>query len=91
MRTLELLVDEVRIEAGATPEAVAALGPVVQAAFEVLAERLSRGPHGRFSDAGRLELEALSVSTLSVEELVGPRGVERLADALYEALLQGVS
>jgi len=62
------------------------LTPVLQAAFEELARRVQNAPAGRFRQAGRFVLSELRVSALSADELVGPRGAARLADAFWDQL-----
>ena len=60
--------------------------PTLREAFRLLAERLQRTPFHQFGNARELAIESLRVSNLPVDELLGPRGAERLAEQLYDEL-----
>jgi hypothetical protein len=60
----------------------------LQAAFEELARRLQAAPVARLRKPVRLVLPQLGVDALSTDELLGPRGVERLADVFFSQLVQ---
>ena len=57
--------------------------------FRVLGERLDRTPFGQFGEARTYTIDRLELSALPLDELLSPRGAERLADELYQQLLQG--
>ena len=87
MAAVQLRVDELRLEVESDQEVVSALGPVVKEAFERLARRLEGGPLQRFAGAEAIAIERLDASVLPVEELLGERGAERLAEVLYDGLV----
>jgi hypothetical protein len=62
---------------------------VLEEAFRLLARRLAGGPYGRSVQPRRLVLEKLQTAPLSLEELLGARGAERLADELYGQIWGG--
>lgn len=68
--------------AGGTAEQRALL----DAALRKLGERLTRSGALGGRALKPLVLERLSITTLSADELLGPRGAERLADELYAEL-----
>lgn len=55
-----------------------------------LATRLATSPFAR-SGVRELALERLELGTIPADELLGPRGAERLADELYTALTRRLS
>jgi hypothetical protein len=58
---------------------------VLEEALARVASRLASSPFGR-AGIRELALERLELGALAADELCGPRGAERLADALYAAL-----
>jgi hypothetical protein len=93
---LEIRIDRLVLELDSEPGGSAERRALVEAALKRLGERLAGSPLARRHPAsvslGGAEavsgaaLERLSVDTLAVGELLGPRGAERLADELYAAL-----
>jgi hypothetical protein len=67
-----------------------AVEKTVQDALRRLAERLARSPWAR-AGVSELALDELALGTIAADELLGERGAERLADALYSALSRRVS
>ena len=63
----------------------------LEAAFGILAERLRKSPFARHGAIEDLTREKLQLSALAAEEILGPRGAERLAEDLYHQLTQGIS
>lgn len=63
------------------------VGDVAQRGFLLLAERLKGSPFERWGKGRELLLEEIAVSTLSLDDLLGTRGAERLADELYKSIL----
>jgi hypothetical protein len=57
--------------------------------LEILGRRLASSPFGRSAMPQRLVLERIALEPLSLDELAGPRGAERLADMLYAQLVGG--
>lgn len=62
--------------------------PAIREAFRMLGERLDRTPFRQFGEARNYTLERLEVSSLPLDELLSPRGAERLADELYQQILR---
>jgi hypothetical protein len=83
MQRLELIIDRLTLEADLETHHLPAVTGALREALRLLADRLGRGPAGRFTPAEPLALERLQVSALAPEELLGPRGAERLAEELY--------
>lgn len=79
---IEHLTLDLDTAAGGTAEQRALL----ECALKKLGERLARSPVLGGRPLRPLVLERLSITTLSAEELLGPRGAERLADELYAEL-----
>jgi hypothetical protein len=88
VQRLELNVGRIVIEADLDEWQLARLSAALGEGLRLLAERLRQGPAGRFVATGSLALERLRLSTLAPEELLGPRGAERLAEDLYLQLLK---
>jgi len=83
MSRFELRIDQAVVETEAQAHELRGAEPRIREAFRLLAERLDRTPFRRFAEARELTIETLQVSTLPFDELLGPRGAERLADELY--------
>lgn len=82
---VELRVDALSFEEGDGPADEARVREAVREALARLGERMGESPWGR-SGAARLALERLELELGSVDDLLGPRGAERLADELYATL-----
>jgi hypothetical protein len=90
MSRFELRVGAIVIETEAEAIQLRAAEPRIQEAFRLFAERLERTPFRPFGEARELVIENLRLSTLPLDELLGPRGAERLADALYRELTRRI-
>ena len=88
---VQVEIGDVVLEVDADEQVLASLGKVVREAFDQLAERIAASPVGRFTNASELAIEQLDVSVLSVDELLGARGAERLGEELYRQLLEAAS
>lgn len=88
MRRLQLDIGTIVFEAGGSGEPLEPLAPVVRRALELLAVRLARTPGARFGAGLAPVIEHLRLGDLPLDELLGPHGAERLADALYDRLLE---
>jgi hypothetical protein len=64
-----------------------ALPAKLREAFVLLANRLDAAPAGRCIAAERLLLDRIELEPLALDELVGPRGSERLAESLYRRIV----
>jgi hypothetical protein len=91
MSRLRLEINEVIVRTEAEREEVEGATPVVREAFRLLAERLERSPFGRSGEAAQYALDRLEVTVLPLDELLSPRGAERLADELYRQLIRNLS
>lgn len=89
-RRLELHIEELVLEVPGAPGAAEAVGrELLQEAFRILADRLERSPLTRPGDLPEvLRIERLQVDSLPLERLIGVRGAEDLADALYAQLVR---
>ncbi|MEM6791388.1 MAG: hypothetical protein AAF715_27975 [Myxococcota bacterium] len=63
---------------------------LMERALGLVAERLAGSPWAR-SGLEDLVLDRLELDVIPVDELLGPRGAERLADELYTALNRRMS
>ncbi|OJH34509.1 hypothetical protein [Cystobacter ferrugineus] len=81
-RDLDIRIDRLVLELGGGPSGTPERRALLEAALRKLGERLANAPF-RFQPLQAIALERLSIDTLSTEELLGPRGAERLADELY--------
>ena len=69
-------------------DAVAKTLPVkLREAFVLLAKRLEAAPGGRGVSVERLVLDRVELEPLTLDELIGPRGAERLAETLYRRIV----
>ncbi|MDB4927872.1 MAG: hypothetical protein JWM10_356 [Myxococcaceae bacterium] len=82
---VDLHIDALSFDAGDDPVDGGRVRAVLDEALGQLAERLAGSPLGR-SGTRRLALEHLELELTSTDELLGPRGAERLADELYASL-----
>jgi hypothetical protein len=62
---------------------------LLEQALSRVAERLARSPLGR-AGVRELAFERLELDAIPAEELLGPRGAERLADELYAAMTRAL-
>lgn len=62
---------------------------LLEQALRRVAERLARSPLGR-AGVRELALERLELDAIPADELLGPRGAERLADELYAAITRAM-
>lgn len=88
MSRIELEVGEVVVETDAERASLDAIAPALREAFRLLAERLDRTPFRGFGEARRRALARIDVTGIVFDELLSPRGAERLADELYRRLLR---
>lgn len=90
MNTVTLDIDLVTVETEAERVQLEEATREIQEAFHILARLLERTPFHQFGDARRHFLEQLRVSALPLDELVSPRGAERLADEMYRQIVRGL-
>ncbi|HYP07749.1 MAG TPA: hypothetical protein VER03_16070 [Bryobacteraceae bacterium] len=88
MTKLTLEIGEVVVLAEAERAQLIQAEPAIQEAFRLLGQRLDRTPFGQFGEARTFALERVELSALPLDELLSPRGAERLADELYQRLLK---
>ncbi len=86
MTTLALTIDRVVVETDVEREAAAGIPAVLEDAFRQLAARWVRTPWARALPLARAVRAALETEPLTVDELLGPRGAELLAERLWQAL-----
>jgi len=58
----------------------------LQKAFVLLAKRLAAAPYGRSASPETLVLDRVELTPLALDELIGSRGAERLAEELYRKM-----
>ncbi|MBS1693065.1 MAG: hypothetical protein JST91_12670 [Actinobacteria bacterium] len=90
MSDLTLTVDRLVVRTEAERQRLESAGHVAQVAFTLLAERLKGSPFERWGGARELVLDELEISELTLDDLLGSRGAERLADILYRRLLEAL-
>lgn len=88
MSRITLEIDEVTLQAEAEREQLEGAAPAIQEAFRLLAERLDRTPFGGSGEARQFSIDLLEITVLPLDELLSPRGAERLADELYRQFLR---
>jgi hypothetical protein len=88
---IEFHVEKLVVDVDLSAAETARLTPVLKAAFEELAKRLQMSPVSRWRNTTRLTLAALTIEPLAADELLGPRGATRLADAFWEQLTRAGS
>ena len=91
MSELRLSLGELVVETEAERAQAEQLSTVVREAFARLAELLGRAPLTKWSGQGELVIGQLTVGSLTMDELLGPRGADRLAEQLYQQISGGVS
>ncbi len=84
---IKLRCDSVVVRTDSERTGLEALSPVLRDAFARLAERLQAMPEARWHDPEHWALDRLEIEMVSTDELLGPRGAERLADPLCRALV----
>jgi hypothetical protein len=84
---VEFRVDELVVDIELSETEAQRLTPVLRAAFEDVAKRLRDSPASRWQKEPSVVLRALRVDSLSADELLGPRGAARLADAFWNQML----
>lgn len=87
MSDLTLTIDRVVVETELEREAAAQIPEVLREAFQRLAERWARSPWARSISLATAIRRHLEVEPVSADELLGPRGAERLADKLWQAAI----
>jgi hypothetical protein len=85
MRPLEIHIEQLVVEMPAERAREEELRGVLDAALRQLATRLERAPF-LSNWTNDLVLDSLALDALSPETLLGARGAEQLADALYQAI-----
>lgn len=88
MRDLAFSIDRVIVRTEAEQGALERVSHVAQAAFTLFAEKLKGTPFERWGGARELVLDDLEITALTLDDLLGTRGAERLADELYERFLE---
>ena len=88
MRAISLRVDELTVETRDESTSPEGLPPILLDAFNRLAQKLQDMPAARRERLDHRVLSHLTIQTLPVDALLGPRGAERLAEELYKQLLQ---
>jgi hypothetical protein len=89
LRELQIRIDRLVLDMGPDPGGSAERRALLDDALKRLADRLSSSPLARL-EPRKVALERLSIGALSTDELLGPRGAERLADELYAALARSL-
>ena len=82
MQRIHLNINRIQLRGDVSPERLQAVSQIIRDGFQRLAERMRHAP----ADWQGTTAQQLQLSTLSPEELLGPRGAEQLADALDEQL-----
>ncbi|GEM_PF-4523895 len=90
MTGLTLTIDRVVIQTDVEREAAARIPDTIRAAFLLLAEKWGRSPWTRSVPLDAILRAHLEIEPVSTDELLGERGAERLADAMWTALIATV-
>jgi hypothetical protein len=88
MTELTLSIENVVVLSEGEQGTLERVSEVAQRAFVLLAERLKGSPFERWGGARELLLDKIAISPLPLDDLLGTRGAERLADELYTAILE---
>lgn len=83
---LTLAIDRVVVETELERSAAARIPDALRDAFFLLAEQLARSPSARHGQLASTVIELLENEPIAAEELLGPRGAERLAESLWARL-----
>lgn len=87
MSDVLIAIDEVVLQTEAERSQVERAGQALAEAFRLLGKRLERAPAG--AGGGRGAAIALVTTTaLPLDELLSPRGAERIADEIYRRILE---
>jgi hypothetical protein len=89
MRRITIDIGQVVVQTEAERMELEQATQAIREAFRILGEHLDRTPFGQFGEARTYTLDRLEVSALPLDELLSPRGAERLANELYQQLLRG--
>ena len=85
---LHIDVSDVIVRTEAERHQIERVGAAVQEAFRLLATQLERTPAGRLGDLHDRVVAALDTDVLTLDDLLSPRGAERLADEWYRQLVE---
>lgn len=88
MNRLLLEIGEVVVETEVERLRVEGAEEAVAEAFRLLADRLERTPVGEIESIKAHAVDLLKTSALPLDEVLSPRGAERLADELYRQLVR---
>lgn len=88
MNSITLEIGQVVVLTEAERVKLEQLEPAIREAFRLLSERLDQTPFRQFGEARNYTLDRLELSSLPLDELLSPRGAERLADELYRQLVR---
>lgn len=83
---LDMRIEHLTLDLEPGPGGTAEQRALLETVLRKLGERLARTAAFGGRSLRPLVLERLSITTLSADELLGPRGAERLADELYAEL-----
>lgn len=82
-----LQVDRLVVDTELGPSEAERLEPMLRAAFEELAKRLEHAPAGRWRNSTRVAVGRLCIDSLAADEMLGPRGAARIAEAFWQQLI----
>jgi hypothetical protein len=85
---LSLEVATVVVRTEAERHRLEGVAPAVGQAFRELAMRLERTPAGRWDDLPAHITLTLETEAIQLDDLLSPRGAERLADEWYRQLME---
>lgn len=85
---LDIQLDRLVLESDAERAQLEGAEESITKAFQLLGERLKRSPFERWADIKPQLIEALTLGPLSPDDWLGERGANRLADLLYQRLLE---
>ncbi len=88
MSDLKLQIDRVVVETHEEQSDIRAAEPTVREAFRLLAQRLKQTPFDQWGQARERLFETLRVAPMPLDELMGPRGADRLAQQMYNQLIR---
>jgi hypothetical protein len=86
--SLSLEISRVVVRTEAERHRLEGVAPAVREAFRELAVRLERTPAGRWDDLPAHITLTLETGAIQLDELLSPRGAERLADEWYRQLME---
>ena len=88
-RSIAMKINQIAFTVDVPEKELGNVPTVLEEAFQLLANRLADGPHGRSVQPRRLVLDTLQIEPFALDQLLGERGAERLADELYEQIWGG--